>query len=185
MVQRDDSKLNVRLYDSDVAWGDNAERTFRQVLIKDDFLGSASVDMEELKQPGVHKRDVTLELQGDDRKQKTVVSFTAEFISFGGDLVWECHILNVYIQLLVRNWASLHTAMPGKKRTWMPRLEPGRHSMWMKLSHHCTLNQSLSSTACELEHKSRPPVSQSFNSCLGLGPCQSRREGSGRCVSWH
>lgn len=83
-VKRDDEKLHVRLYDSDAWWGDNAERTFRQFLVRDDFLGEAEVDMAELMQPGVHKREVTLKMDGDNRKIKTTVIFTAEFMKFEG-----------------------------------------------------------------------------------------------------
>ena len=96
-VNRDDSQLRIRLFDSDISWGDNAERDFRQFLIRDDFLGSAFVNLEELMQPGVQSQDVVLHLEGDHREQKTVVHFTTEFMSFASDPTpfpsCPCHVL--------------------------------------------------------------------------------------------
>ena len=84
-VKRNDSQLNIRLYDSDIARGDNAERVFRQFLIRDDFLGAASINLEDLKQPGIQSKDVVLHMEGDHREQKTVVHFATEFISFASN----------------------------------------------------------------------------------------------------
>eukprot|EP00210_Caulerpa_lentillifera_P002903 g2771.t1 len=82
VVNRDDSELHVRLYDSDWKNGKTEERDHRQCLIKDEFLGGATVDMTELMKPGLHQREVTLHLDGDNRTEKTVVSFSTEFLPF-------------------------------------------------------------------------------------------------------
>ena len=83
-MQRDTDHLTVSLYDSDTNRGRNEERNFRQSLFRDDFLGSATVDIADFKEPGVHQRDLTLHLEGDQRAVKTTVVFTVEFITFEG-----------------------------------------------------------------------------------------------------
>eukprot|EP00210_Caulerpa_lentillifera_P003466 g3308.t1 len=82
VVKRDNSKLHIRLYDSDWNSGRTEEREHRQFIFKDDFLGSAFIDMSELKEPGTKNWQLPLHLEGDHRAQKTVVIFSTEFLSF-------------------------------------------------------------------------------------------------------
>lgn len=70
------------MYDSDWKTGKTEEREYRQVFIKDDFLGSASIDMNDLLEPGLKKWQLPLHLEGDNRTEKTVVIFSTEFLTF-------------------------------------------------------------------------------------------------------
>jgi len=113
VVKRDDDHLNIRLYDSDTYYGDNAERSFRQFIIRDDYLGGASVDLADLKKPGVHKREVKLSMHGDTRKIGTTVTFTAEFIPFED--------------------ACAELGKPEESEVWNQKVEDGHTCGWSQL----------------------------------------------------
>lgn len=81
-MKRDESKLTVRLFDSDWDTGKTVERDHRQVLVKDDPLGSASIEMTDLLKPGVQNWELPLHIEGDERADKTILIFSTEFLSF-------------------------------------------------------------------------------------------------------
>jgi len=79
-----DSKLNLQLFDSDAKKYKPEERAARQTLRKDDFLGSISIDLNEILIFGEKKDwNPTIELKKTGQSnQDTVVQFSTEYIRF-------------------------------------------------------------------------------------------------------
>lgn len=82
MLEGAESKLRLELFDSDGKKYKTEERAARQILSKDDFLGSTSLDLSEVLIPEEKKDwNLTLELEKTGQSnEETVVSFSTEFI---------------------------------------------------------------------------------------------------------
>ena len=74
--------MTVRLYDSDKHDGNFIWRSIANSLDQDDFLGSAEINLDQLKRPGVHSFNLELKTPAASAKHSPKLSFTVEYISF-------------------------------------------------------------------------------------------------------
>lgn len=77
-----DGKLSVALFDDDTHQGPLLWRTIANYLDQDDFLGSAEIDLERLKDPGVHTFELELKNGNGSTEDGMTVTFSTEFITF-------------------------------------------------------------------------------------------------------
>jgi len=85
VVQRENEQLHIRLYDMDTWCAQMLDRSTKPLNVRGNFLGEASVDLAELKKPGLRKHTIYLQKvskEGDIHETGTTVFFETEFLSF-------------------------------------------------------------------------------------------------------
>ena len=77
-----EGKLYISLLDDDSFRGFGFWKIKTNRINKPDFLGSAEIDLGELKQPGVHVYDLKMNKETLFQRDPASLRFTAEYISF-------------------------------------------------------------------------------------------------------
>ena len=92
-----DDELHVTLFDDDTYHDAGIWGYLSECVNRDDFLGTISIPLKKLKEPGIQHFEV--KLHGTDHREETgiVVSFSTEYIAFEGKLF--AHQLMVSVRM--------------------------------------------------------------------------------------
>ena len=134
-----DGKLNVKLYDDNTHTGIEAWRTLKRMFwIRDGFLGSAEIDLEELKKHSGRHFDLKLTNAKNTAQSNQSVTFAAEFITFEGinhHSEFPYSTFHSSVQLPVKSLKFRKKAQHGfiqlsPKRQRRQRCQPARLTSW-------------------------------------------------------